>query len=314
MKKYAFGVDIGGTTCKIGFFDTNGTLLDKWEIKTNTENNGESILSDVAKAVDNKLAQEAISKDDVQGIGIGVPGPVDSQGVVHRCVNLGWGVVNVAEELGNLTGLKIKVGNDANVAALGEMWQGGAKGSKDVIMVTLGTGVGGGIIVDGKIVGGAHGAGGEIGHAAVNHEEKEACNCGNCGCLEQYASATGIVRVAQRTLAATDEQTVLRKFTKLSAKNVLDAFKEGDKVACDVMAQVGEMLGGTLAMFACVTDPEAIVIGGGVSKAGQPLIDCIQKYYEKYAFTACKKTPIILATLGNDAGIYGSARMVIKEV
>ena len=314
MKKYAFGVDIGGTTCKIGFFDTNGTLLDKWEIKTNTENNGESILSDVAKAVDNKLAQEAISKDDVQGIGIGVPGPVDSQGVVHRCVNLGWGVVNVAEELGNLTGLTIKVGNDANVAALGEMWQGGAKGSKDVIMVTLGTGVGGGIIVDGKIVGGAHGAGGEIGHAAVNHEEKEACNCGNCGCLEQYASATGIVRVAQRTLAATDEQTVLRKFTKLSAKNVLDAFKEGDKVACDVMAQVGEMLGGTLAMFACVTDPEAIVIGGGVSKAGQPLIDCIQKYYEKYAFTACKKTPIILATLGNDAGIYGSARMVIKEV
>lgn len=313
MKKYAFGVDIGGTTCKIGFFDTNGTLLDKWEIKTNTENNGESILSDVAKAVDNKLAQEAISKDDVQGIGIGVPGPVDSQGVVHRCVNLGWGVVNVAEELGNLTGLTIKVGNDANVAALGEMWQGGAKGSKDVIMVTLGTGVGGGIIVDGKIVGGAHGAGGEIGHAAVDHEEKEACNCGNCGCLEQYASATGIVRVAQRTLAATEEETVLRKFTKLSAKNVLDAFKEGDKVACDVMAQVGEMLGGTLAMFACVTDPEAIVIGGGVSKAGQPLIDCIQKYYKKYAFSACKETPIILANLGNDAGIYGSARMVIKE-
>ena len=217
-------------------------------------------------------------------------------------------------EMEKLTGLRAKAGNDANVAALGEAWKGAAAGAKNVILVTLGTGVGGGIIVDGKIVGGAHGAGGEIGHAAVDHEEKEACNCGNCGCLEQYASATGIVRVAQRTLAATDEQTVLRKFTKLSAKNVLDAFKEGDKVACDVMAQVGEMLGGTLAMFACVTDPEAIVIGGGVSKAGQPLIDCIQKYYEKYAFTACKKTPIILATLGNDAGIYGSARMVIKEV
>ena len=221
---------------------------------------------------------------------------------------------NIEKELGDLTGLAVKAGNDANVAALGEAWKGAAAGSKNVILVTLGTGVGGGIIVDGKIVGGAHGAGGEIGHAAVNHEEKEACNCGNCGCLEQYASATGIVRVAQRTLAATEEETVLRKFTKLSAKNVLDAFKEGDKVACDVMAQVGEMLGGTLAMFACVTDPEAIVIGGGVSKAGQPLIDCIQKYYEKYAFTACKKTPIILATLGNDAGIYGYARMVIKEV
>ena len=261
-----------------------------------------------------KIAERKLDKEEIDGVGIGVPGPVNERGEVPCAVNLFWGFKEVTKELTELTGLPSKAGNDANVAALGEAWKGAAAGAKNVILVTLGTGVGGGIIVDGKIVGGAHGAGGEIGHAAVDHEEKEACNCGNCGCLEQYASATGIVRVAQRTLAATDEQTVLRKFTKLSAKNVLDAFKEGDKVACDVMAQVGEMLGGTLAMFACVTDPEAIVIGGGVSKAGQPLIDCIQKYYEKYAFTACKKTPIILATLGNDAGIYGSARMVIKEV
>ena len=238
---------------------------------------------------------------------------LNERGEVPCAVNLYWGFKEVTKELSELTGLASKAGNDANVAALGEAWKGAAAGSGNVILVTLGTGVGGGIIVDGKIVGGAHGAGGEIGHAAVNHEEKEACNCGNCGCLEQYASATGIVRVAQRTLAATEEETVLRKFPKLSAKNVLDAFKDGDKVACDVMAQVGEMLGGTLAMFACVTDPEAIVIGGGVSKAGQPLIDCIQKYYKKYAFSACKETPIILASLGNDAGIYGSARMVIKE-
>ena len=311
MKKYAFGVDIGGTTCKIGFFDTNGTLLDKWEIKTNTENNGESILSDVAKAVDNKLAQEAISKDDVQGIGIGVPGPVDSQGVVHRCVNLGWGVVNVAEELGNLTGLTIKVGNDANVAALGEMWQGGAKGSKDVIMVTLGTGVGGGIIVDGKIVTGHHGAGGEIGHANVDHHETESCNCGNKGCLEQFASATGIVRMAKKELAASSENSVLRDMENISAKAVLDAFKENDPVAVATMEKVGEQLGGSLAMFACVTDPETIVIGGGVSKAGQPLIDCIQKYYREYTFSSCKDTPIVIATLGNDAGIYGAAKMVL---
>ena len=313
MKKYAFGVDIGGTTCKIGFFDTNGTLLDKWEIKTNTENNGESILSDVAKAVDNKLAQEAISKDDVQGIGIGVPGPVDSQGVVHRCVNLGWGVVNVAEELGNLTGLKIKVGNDANVAALGEMWQGGAKGSKDVIMVTLGTGVGGGIIIDSKIIAGYHGAGGEIGHACVNHNEVRPCNCGNHGCLEQYASATGIVRVANDILEESKEDSKMRHVEKLSAKNVLDFYKEGDALAVKTMETVGDILGSTLAVFACVTDPEAIVIGGGVSKAGKPLTDCIQKYYQKYAFPSCKSTPIILASLGNDAGIYGAARMVIKD-
>ena len=205
MKKYAFGIDVGGTTCKIGFFETNGKLIDKWEIKTNTENNGAAILSDIAQAVDNKLAQEGISKDDVQGVGIGVPGPVKSNGVVNRCVNLGWGIVNVEEELGNLTGLKVKAGNDANVAALGEMWQGAAKGCKDVIMVTLGTGVGGGIIVDGKVVAGFNGAGGEIGHITVNHDEIEACNCGQYGCLEQYTSATGIVRVAASLLPVSAE-------------------------------------------------------------------------------------------------------------
>ena len=312
MGKYCFGIDVGGTSVKCGLFQTDGVLVEKWEIPTRKENSGEAILPDIAKTILDKIAERKLDKEEIDGVGIGVPGPVNERGEVPCAVNLFWGFKEVTKELTELTGLPSKAGNDANVAALGEAWKGAAAGAKNVILVTLGTGVGGGIIVDGKIVGGAHGAGGEIGHAAVDHEEKEACNCGNCGCLEQYASATGIVRVAQRTLAATDEQTVLRKFTKLSAKNVLDAFKEGDKVACDVMAQVGEMLGGTLAMFACVT--EAIVIGGGVSKAGQPLIDCIQKYYEKYAFTACKKTPIILATLGNDAGIYGSARMVIKEV
>ena len=164
MKKYAFGVDVGGTTCKIGFFETDGKLIDKWEIKTNKENGGASILSDVAQAIGGKLTEKGISRNDVQGIGVGVPGPVKNDGVVHRCVNVGWGVVNVEKELGDLTGLKVKAGNDANVAALGEMWQGAAKGCRDVIMVTLGTGVGGGIIVDGKVVAGFDGAGGEIGH------------------------------------------------------------------------------------------------------------------------------------------------------
>ena len=312
MKKYAFGVDIGGTTCKIGFFETTGKMIDKWEIKTNTENNGESILSDVAKAVDNKLAQEAISKDDVQGIGIGVPGPVDSLGIVHRCVNLGWGVVNVAEELESLTGLKVKVGNDANVAALGEMWQGGAKGCKDVIMVTLGTGVGGGIIVDGKIVAGAHGAGGEVGHACVEPEEEAVCNCGNHGCLEQMTSATGIVRLAKKYLASHDTPSSLReRGESISAKAVFDALKEGDAAAEAIVQEFSEYLGRALAVFACVVDPEVIVVGGGVSKAGQILIDGVAKYYREAAFIACKDTPIVLASLGNDAGIYGAAKMLI---
>lgn len=311
MKKYAFGIDVGGTTCKIGFFETNGKLIDKWEIKTNTENNGAAILSDIAQAVDNKLAQEGISKDDVQGVGIGVPGPVKSNGVVNRCVNLGWGIVNVEEELGNLTGLKVKAGNDANVAALGEMWQGAAKGCKDVIMVTLGTGVGGGIIVDGKVVAGFNGAGGEIGHITVNHDEIEACNCGQYGCLEQYTSATGIVRVAKRKLAKTNDETSLRNFQELTAKDVFDEAKSGDAVALGLVDEVCGILGSTLSNIACVVDPEVVVIGGGVSKAGSILIESIQKHFVETSFHACRNTKFVPAGLGNDAGMYGCVQMLL---
>lgn len=311
MKKYAFGVDIGGTTCKIGFFETSGKLLDKWEIKTNTEGNGESILSDVAKAVDNKLAQEGISKEEVQGVGIGVPGPVKSNGVVNRCVNLGWGIVNVEEELTALTGLKVKVGNDANVAALGEMWQGGAKGCKDVVMVTLGTGVGGGIIVDGKVVAGFNGAGGEIGHITVSDEEIEPCNCGQYGCLEQYTSATGIVRVAKRKLAKTSDETSLRKFDELTAKDIFDEAKAGDAVALKLVDEVCGILGAALSNIACVVNPEVVVIGGGVSKAGAILIEAIQKHFMETSFHACRDTNFALAGLGNDAGMYGCVQMLL---
>lgn len=311
MKKYAFGVDIGGTTCKIGFFETSGKLLDKWEIKTNTANNGESILSDVAQAVDNKLAQEGISKDEVQGIGIGVPGPVKSNGVVNRCVNLGWGVVNVEDGLGNLTGLKVKAGNDANVAALGEMWQGGAKGSRDVVMVTLGTGVGGGIIIDGKVVAGFNGAGGEIGHITVNNDEIEACNCGQYGCLEQYTSATGIVRVAKRKLDKSADETSLRSIENLTAKDIFDAAKANDAVALGLVDEVCQILGAALSNIACVVNPEIIVIGGGVSKAGDILLDSIQKHFAESAFHACRDTKFALAGLGNDAGMYGCVQMLL---
>lgn len=312
MKKYGFGVDVGGTTVKIGFFETDGKLLDKWEIKTNTQDNGKEILPDIAQAIDNKLAQESISKSEVEGIGIGVPGPVRSDGVVNICVNLGWGVVNVAEELGKLTGLKVKVGNDANVAALGEMWQGGAKGSRDVIMVTLGTGVGGGIIVDGHIVAGYNGAGGEIGHITVNNDEIEPCNCGQYGCLEQYTSATGIVRMAKRKLAKTAEETALRKYDELTAKDIFDEAKAGDEVAMVLVDELGEILGSALSNMACVVNPEVIVIGGGVSKAGQILIDTIQKHYVETSFHACRDTRFELASLGNDAGMYGCMKLVVE--
>ena len=311
MKTYCFGIDVGGTSVKCGLFHTDGTLVEKWEIPTRTENNGQNILPDVAETINAKLAEKNIDKADVEGVGIGIPGPINSRGEAACAVNLYWGFTPVAQILGNLTGLKAQAGNDANVAALGEAWKGAAAGAQNIIMITLGTGVGGGIIINGKILAGSHGAGGEIGHALVVRGEEEKCNCGNHGCLEQYASATGIVRVAGRVLAASEDDSTLRELQNITAKDVLDAFKAGDAVAVRIMEYVGDLLGGAIAGFTTVVDPEAIVIGGGVSKAGQPLIDCIEKYYQRYAFSSCKETPIVLATLGNDAVIYGAAKMVL---
>lgn len=308
---YCFGIDVGGTSIKCGLFKEDGMLVEKWEIPTRTEDKGEHILPDVAETINKKISEKGIDKAEVTGVGIGIPGPTNSRGETSCAVNLYWDFKPVAKELSDLTGLNAKAGNDANVAALGEAWKGAAAGAQNVIMVTLGTGVGGGIIVDGRILAGAHGAGGEIGHANICHEETEACNCGNQGCLEQYASATGIVRLAKKALAASGEESILRKAEKLEAKDVLDAFKAGDALAVRVMDEVGEKLGGALGIFAAVVDPEAIVIGGGVSKAGQPLIDCIEKHYKKYAFSLCKDTSMVIASLGNDAGIYGAAKMVL---
>lgn len=177
-------------------------------------------------------------------------------------------------------------------------------------MVTLGTGVGGGIIVNGRILSGTHGAGGEIGHMNVNHEETESCNCGNQGCLEQMASATGIVRMAKKILCSCEDESMLRQ-KEITAKTVFDAYKQGDQLAQRVVEIFGEYLGGALACIACVTDPSVIVVGGGVSKAGKILTDCVEKYFKKYAFSSCKNTPIVLAKLENDAGIYGAAKMVL---
>ncbi|MEE3419473.1 MAG: ROK family glucokinase [Lachnospiraceae bacterium] len=314
MKKYCFGIDIGGTTVKCGLFETAGKLVDKWEITTRTRDGGKNILPDIAETIKAKAAEQGISMDEVAGVGVGVPGPVKN-GKVPVAVNLHWGETDIEGELGALTGLPVKAGNDANVAALGEMWQGGAKGKRDVIVVTLGTGVGGGIIVDGKIVEGAHGAGGEIGHGHVDDTIEEPCNCGNKGCLEQVASATGIVRLAEEEMdkKADDEETLLDD-KKLSSKNVFDAYKKGDDVAERIVNRFAAYLGKALGSYAAVIDPEVIVIGGGVSRAGDCLTEIVGRYYRQYAFPALKNTPIVLAQLGNDAGIYGSAKLVIDAV
>ena len=308
--KYCFGVDIGGTTVKLGLFTTEGEIIDKWEIKTRTETQGEAVLPDIADALKKKLAEKQIEKDQVEGIGVGVPAPVDAEGVVQNTANLGWGYKEVKREMEELSGMKAEIGNDANVAALGEMWLGAGKGRKNIIMVTLGTGVGGGIIVDGKPLVGAHGAGGEIGHLCVNYEETDHCGCGNTGCLEQYASATGITRLANIRLAKDDKESVLRG-QEISAKTVFDAVKAGDAVAEEIAEEFGKYLGYAMANLAAVVDPAAIVIGGGVSKAGEILLKYVEKNFKERAFFANKDTEFVLATLGNDAGICGAAKLIL---
>lgn len=311
MKTYGFGVDIGGTTVKLGLFRTSGELLDKWEIPTRKEDGGSQILPDVAESVKEKLTERGIDTEDVQGIGVGVPGPVTPEGVVRRCVNLGWGVFHVEDTLSGLTGYPVKAGNDANVAALGELWQGAGKGAKNMVMVTLGTGIGGGVIIDGHIVAGATGAGGEIGHIPVNDDETLTCGCGKKGCLEQYASATGVVTLTKRALEASDRPSGLRELPELTAKDLFDAAKANDALALEVLEQFGKILGKGLASVACVVNPEMFVIGGGVSKAGGIVTDVVEKYYALYAFHACREAQFKLAELGNDAGIYGCVKMIL---
>ena len=310
MRRYVFGIDIGGTTIKCGLFEEDGLVVEQWELDTRTDDGGRYILPDTGASILAKMAELGIKREDVVGVGIGVPGPVKADGTVAMAVNLGWGFTDIAGELSAYTNLEVKAGNDANVAALGEMWKGGGQGYTDLIMVTLGTGVGGGIIVNGQIVTGAHGAGGEIGHGRVDMDEREACNCGTCGCLEQTTSATGIVKLADGELAASDEASLLRD-TKVSAKSVFEAYGQGDALAKRVVERFAETLGNALAIYCCVADPGVIVIGGGVSKAGTLLIDLIKKYFVRDAFSACKDTKLELAQLGNAAGIYGAAKLML---
>ena len=313
MANYVFGIDVGGTSVKCGLFQTDGTLLEKWEIPTRTENGGSEILPDIAKSVKAKMAEKGIAADDVAGVGIDVPGPVNDKGELSIAVNLNWGYKNIVKELSDeLGGMAVKAANDANAAALGEMWAGGGKGSKNLVMVTLGTGVGGGIIVDGKCLVGAHGAGGEIGHLCVNYQETETCGCGKKGCLEQYASATGITRLANMRLAKDEKPSTLRNVAEMSAKEVFDAVKAGDEVAIEIATEFGKYLGHALANLAAACDPAVIVIGGGVSKAGEVLLDYIKGPFKEMAFFADKDTEFALAELANDAGICGAAKLVLK--
>ncbi len=312
MANYAFGIDVGGTTVKLGLFTAEGELLDKWEIPTRTQDHGKNVLPDIAEAVRGKAKEKGFSFEDVKGVGIAVPGPVLDDGSCTVCVNLGWGHVEVSKDLSAmLDGVRVEVANDAGAAGFGEMWKGGGRGCSNVVMVTLGTGVGGGVVVNGQNVSGAHGSAAEIGHMQVSWDETDVCNCGKKGCLEQYTSANGIVRVARRALKTNRIPTCLKDDENLSAKLIFDAAKEGDEFAMGQVEEFGKVLGRALAAIATVVDPEVFVIGGGVSRAGHIVTDVVRKYYIPAAFQGCRDTGFKLAELGNDAGIYGAVKLVL---
>ncbi len=298
--KYGFGIDLGGTTVKIAYFDETGNMLDKWEIPTVTTGGGAQILPDIAASIRAYIDAHQINETAILGLGIGVPGPVSAKGVVNKCVNLGWGVFNISEELCRLTGFPVKAGNDANVAALGEYWKGGGKGCDNMVFATLGTGVGGGIVIEGKLLHGAHGSGAEIGHMVLNRNETATCGCGKHGCVEQYCSATGIVRLAN-----------LKGMQNVTCKDIFDAGKAGDPVALAVLDEYYEYLGEFLGSLCSVIDPEIVVLGGGVSKAGEVLLEGVEPRFHKYVFHAASNVKFALASLGNDAGAYGAFKLAL---
>ena len=309
--KYGFGVDLGGTTVKIAYFDETGNMISKWEIPTVTADCGSRILPDIAASIREFREKNGIAEESLLGVGIGVPGPVDAKGNVNRCVNLGWGTFNINKELSAITGLPVTAGNDANVAALGEFWKGGGQGCDNMVFVTLGTGVGGGIVIEGKLLHGAHGSGAEIGHMVLNRDETAVCGCGKRGCVEQYCSATGIVRMAKLALEASDEDSALRRLSNLTCKDIFDAGKQGDQLALQVLDKYYAYMGEFLADVCCVVNPEVVVLGGGVSKAGDVLLDGLKPYFNKYVFHAASNVKFTLAALGNDAGAYGAFKLAL---
>ncbi|MGC5326245.1 ROK family glucokinase [Brevibacillus sp. SYSU BS000544] len=313
------GVDVGGTAIKIALFDQAGSMLLKTQEPTPVAGGVDAIIESVHKTIQHLISQ--LNTPDVQllGIGVGVPGFVDNKsGIVFEAVNLHWKThVPLREKLEHLTKVPVYVGNDANNAALGEMWQGAGQGATDLVAITLGTGVGGGVIVEGRVIQGVTGAGGEIGHITVEPTGGPPCNCGKTGCLENYASATGIIREGMRVAKDQSSPFLAERLStngKVNAKDVFDAALAGDEAALAIVDQAAHYLGFGLSQLANILNPAKIVIGGGVSAAGDFLFDRIRQSFQKFtlpiAFRACEILP---ATTGNDAGVIGAAWLVHSQ-
>lgn len=310
--KIVVGVDIGGTCVKFGIFDENKSLLYKWSEPTDLSEQGTKIIPEVHRQITSKIKKLELQLSDLKGIGMGIPGPVDSTGFVENCVNLNWNNVNPAKELeAFFPNIVIKAENDANVAALGEYVQGAGKAYKSAMLITIGTGIGGGIVLDGNILHGAHGLAGEIGHIAMDRNAKERCNCGNLGCVDHIASASGIVRIMRELLLENDTDCVLRGLPDFSAKDICDAAKDHDELASRCIDICMEPLARGMATFTHAFDPEVFIIGGGVSSSGETILEPLRIHYQENLFLTNHGADIIAASLGNDAGMIGAAMQVL---
>ncbi|WP_078413763.1 ROK family glucokinase [Priestia abyssalis] len=319
-EKWLVGVDVGGTTIKMAFVNHYGEIIEKWEIPTNIAEEGKNIPTDIAKAIDQKLVDLGQPQNKLEAIGIGAPGPVNSaNGSLYVAVNLGWSNFPLKDRLEMETSLPVVVDNDANIAAIGEMWKGAGEGAKDLLCVTLGTGVGGGIIANGSIIHGVNGAAGEIGHVTSVPEGGAPCNCGKTGCLETVASATGVVRLGMHALETTTTPSVLREAYSdnemITAKMIFDAAKAQDELALHVVNDLAFHLGLALANLSNGLNPEKIVIGGGVSKARDTLLNPLKEQFKRFAFPrVAEGAELTIATLGNDAGVIGGAWLAKEKM
>ena len=320
MAKKLIGIDLGGTTIKFAILTEEGEIQNKWAIQTNILDDGSHIVEDIIESINHRIDLYQLDRNDIIGIGMGSPGGVDRKtGTVTGAYNLNWqDTVEVKAPIERETGLKFAIDNDANVAALGERWRGAGDNEDDVVLVTLGTGVGGGIVMEGNLLHGVAGGAGEIGHITVD-DSKEAfeCTCGKRGCLETIASATGVVRMAHHLSERYAGQSALKEMIdngeEVTAKDIYDAAKEGDVFALMVTDEVHRHLGLAVANIANMLNPATIVIGGGVSAAGDFLLEGVKKYFQANTFPLVRETTKVkLAELGNDAGIIGAASLALK--
>ncbi|KGX90869.1 glucokinase [Pontibacillus halophilus JSM 076056 = DSM 19796] len=310
-EKKLIGVDIGGTTVKIAFITQEGEIMEKWEIPTVLENEGASIVQDIADSIGSKQAEQSLLHEEFAGIGVGAPGFIEEEtGLIYEAVNIGWVNFELSKQLNEATGYPVYVQNDANLAALGENWKGSGEQYKNVLAITLGTGVGGGIVVNGEILNGTNGMGGEIGHMTIETNGGHPCNCGKTGCLETVASATHIARLARERQAESKYLQQLNA-SEISAKDVYEAADALDEVAQQVLDYVHYKLGMAIANLAIALNPAKIVIGGGVSKAGDRLLNPVRAYFDQYALKRTSEAvEFSIASLGNDAGVIGGAYLV----